>query len=876
MNDRRSDPDKLLKQVQTEEKISRRGKLRIFLGAAPGVGKTYAMLKDGIEKKKQGKDVIIGIIESHGREDIESLLREIERLPLQQVAHHSKTLYEFALDDAIKRRPQLILMDEMAHTNAPGLRHAKRWQDIRELLDSQIDVYTTLNVQHIESLNDDVSRIVHAPIRETVPDFMLDIADSIELIDLPTEELLRRLHEGKIYIPERAELAAKHFFLKGNLIALRELALRATAQRVGKQVQIYRQDRGIRHVWSSHEKIMVCVGPGVESLQLIRNGKQLATSLQCEWVAVHVNAANHQESTTEHKNAIQHLRLAEQLGAETCQLTGLDIVNTLMQYARDQNITLILTWKAVRPRWKEFLKRQTANEIVRQSGEIDVYIMTGKPGDTAKISANIEKITTFKPFIMSAMILAAATLINHLITPWAHPGIKGIIFLFATSLIALYGKMLPVFVASLVAALIFAWDFSPAQSGTSLIYTLFAASLAVSCIIILLRRQVDSARFTAWQATSLHRLSRLLTGALDVPQVLASGKKFLSALLESQITFFLADDQIKLAEVSESGTEKTDQKEHDVLTWVFRMGQMAGLGTDTLPMKEALYLPLTASHGTLGVLRIQPLQQGRLFLPEQIHLLEASASQISLSIEVLKLREKAGKSMLDAGLEHNRIEFMQSVARDLSEPIATILAYTKILETLASRDDSHKIFTTAHAIFKETNKISRLVNNILQITWLDQGFCEPIRTSHSLKDLVTPLLTERYNGDRLFRISIPDGLPDIEVEGEMLREVFLNLLDNAVRFSPERESVAISAKSGGDVVTVCIRNMGPEIPPDEINRIFDKYYQSRYEKNPFGLGLGLAICRKIIEAHGGKIWAENLESKGSAFYFTLPTGKSGT
>ena len=381
MPEQRLNPEKLLQLVQDEANKEKRGKLKIYLGAAPGVGKTHTMLHDALPEREKGLDVVIGVVESHGREEINEMLKEFEILPKQIVDYKGIKLQEFDLDAGLSRSPGLMLIDEMAHTNAPNLRHTKRWQDIKEILDRGIDVYTTLNVQHIESLSDSVSKIIYAPIKETVPDSMIEMANTIELIDIPPEELLKRLQEGKVYIPEQANLATEHFFRKGNLIALRELALRVTAEWVDVKVLLYRQDKGIKEIWPTKDKILVCVGPNHESLKLIRAAKRLATGLQAKWIAVYIDTPQLQSSAKKRSNAIQNLRLAEQLGAETHILSGVEIVKEVMIFAREQNVTQIMIWKYIHTRWIDWFKRSLADEIVRYSGEIDVYIMTGESSE---------------------------------------------------------------------------------------------------------------------------------------------------------------------------------------------------------------------------------------------------------------------------------------------------------------------------------------------------------------------------------------------------------------------------------------------------------------------------------------------------------------
>jgi two-component system sensor histidine kinase KdpD len=377
MAEQRPTPEQLLQRVQEEERQQRRGKLKIYLGAAPGVGKTYAMLQDALAQHVEGLDVIVGVVETHGRQEIEAMLKKLESLPHKIMDYRGKKFAEFDLDAAFKRNPALILMDEMAHTNIPGSRHTERWQDIKEILNHGIDVYTTLNVQHVESFNDVVAQIIGVQVKETVPDSILELADTIELVDLPPEELLQRLQEGKVYIPEQAALAKEHFFRKGNLIALRELALRVTAECVETQVLLYRQGEGIQRIWPTQERLLVCVGPGTKSAKVIRAAKRMATGLQAEWIAVHVEAPRLRLSQAQHNNAMQNLRAASLLGAETRILHGHDLVKEIINFAHEWNITKIIIGKQIRPRWKDFLFRSLADELIRHSEEIDVYIITG-------------------------------------------------------------------------------------------------------------------------------------------------------------------------------------------------------------------------------------------------------------------------------------------------------------------------------------------------------------------------------------------------------------------------------------------------------------------------------------------------------------------
>ncbi len=419
MTTERPSPDKLLQRIYQEEKEVKNGKLKIYLGAAPGVGKTYTMLQDALGERALGLDIIIGVVESHGRKELDTFIKDFEILPRQIVHYHGRELEEFDLDAALKRSPAVILMDEMAHTNAPGLRHSKRWMDIKELLDRGINVYTTLNVQHIESLNYDISQIIHAPIKETVPDFLIDRAESIELVDLTPDDLIKRLQQGKVYIPEQVALATENFFQKGNLIALRELALRTAAERVGDDVQLYRRTHGISHIWPTKEKILVCAGPGLHSVQLIRAAKRLAKKLQAEWMVVNVDTPALQASEDKRNATIENLRLAQRLGAETYILAGYDIVKEIMKFAREQNVTLIMIWKNILPRWKELLFRTLSNEMVRYSGEIDVYVMTGFQDEAQSRAETLPlKVTSpIQDYGISLIAVSLATALDFALFP---------------------------------------------------------------------------------------------------------------------------------------------------------------------------------------------------------------------------------------------------------------------------------------------------------------------------------------------------------------------------------------------------------------------------------------------------------------------------
>lgn len=882
MNDDRLDPEILLERVQAEERQNKLGKLKIYLGAAPGVGKTYTMLKDAAAQRKNGLDVVVGVVESHGRKDIQELLIGLEILPRLTIEYRGKQLEEFDLDAALKRNPGLILIDEMAHSNVEGLRHVKRWQDIKELLDRGINVWTTLNVQHIESLSDDVAAIIHAPIKETVPDSMLEMADTIELIDLPPEDLLKRLQEGKVYFSAQAELAKEGFFRKGNLIALRELALRVTAERVGAQVLLYRQGMGIKHVWSTNEKILVCVGSGSESVHLIRAARRLATSLQAEWIAVHVDSMQQNLTEEQKNNSIKNLQLASRLGAETVTLTGVDLVKEIMIYAREWNVTLIMTWKKIRPRWHDWFSRRLSDELVRNSQEINVYIMTGTR-DSAEEKRIVRDKSAYllKIYLITVGIIIATTILNFMIFDFVGPRILILIYLVGVTIVALFGKVGPSILASVLSVIGYGVFFLPNFSTFTVPDFGYLSTLAIMILLtqvishltIRTQRQAAAARIAERQTATLHKLSRQLASTRGVDKLLDIGVHYIAEVFDSEIMAFLPEDNVLTLRAKSHLEHTLDEKEKSVAQWVYDLGQQAGLGTDTLPFSDALYLPLLASQGTMGVLRIQPKHRDRLFTPEQMSFLETCTSQIALTIEVDRLQEKNKQSEIEQKIDQTRNVLLQSVSQDLRAPLASIMLSASTQMQLAKELTPEYTKKIGQNIYNATEQLSRLINNLLQITYLESDSIKLQKDLNSIKDLITKVLKSSREkiGKTPIYIKVPVEIPNIPFDITLLEGVMENLLDNALKFAPASKPIEIFVYlAPQNQVVISIEDRGPGIVLDEEAKLFEKFYRGRLLTTEHGLGLGLAICKIIIEAHGGKIWAENRIGGGAAFRFSLP------
>lgn len=656
MQEKRPDPEELLKIAEEEARHFEGGKLRIYLGAAPGVGKTYTMLEDAQAKRSEGLDVVIGIVESHGRREIDELMHGLEMIPRQVIEYRGVTLTEFNLDGALKRNPGIILIDEMAHTNAPGLRHEKRWQDIKELLDRGINVYTTVNVQHIESRKGDVAKIIHTHIKESVPDSLFEIADTIELVDLPPEDLLKRLEEGKVYFPQQAELAKENFFREGNLIALREIALRYTADRVGADVLLYRRGQGIKRIWPTREKILVCVGPG-ESNKLIRTASRIAKSLNASWTAVYVDVPRMRISEEERNRAVHKLRLAERMGATTRLIVGSDIVKEIINLAHEQNISQIMIWKSSHQTWKDYLSiwkkigsgqhvftfRSLSDKIVRESGEIDVYVMTGFK-EKYKPTISVQPKTKpffWKSYLLSTAVVSAATIIDYFWFPYLNATNLIMIYFFGVFTVALYDKMLPTIYTAILSVLACSFLFMPPyytfavfdSSYMLSIVLMFVVALTINYYTVTSHREALRARHAEELIARLHTLSRQLATARGVDKLIRLGVEYIAESLDCEVQAMLQQDGNLVVKAKSETDWVLNAKDMSVAQWVNDLGQAAGLGTDTLPFSKALYIPLLASHGTMGVLSVRPKVEDQLFTPEEMHLLESLAHLLAITLE---------------------------------------------------------------------------------------------------------------------------------------------------------------------------------------------------------------------------------------------------
>jgi two-component system sensor histidine kinase KdpD len=882
METKRPDPDELLDRAVTEEERRHQGKLKIFFGAAPGVGKTYAMLEAAQKRRLEGVDIVVGIVETHGRKETDALLKGLDILPHRIHSHRGRGIHEFDIDAALRRAPSLIIIDELAHTNAPESRHKKRWQDVRELLCAGISVYTTVNVQHLESLNDIVRQITGVIVRETLPDSFLNRADEIELIDLPPDDLLQRLKEGKVYIPEQAEKAMEHFFRKGNLIALRELALRRTAEQVDEQMINYRRDAGVRDIWPAAERILVCIGPNPRSIRLIRAARRMAAGLRAEWIAVHVEAPSHIKPSAEDLQTLaEHMRLAESLGAQTVTLTGPKASDEILTYARQRNVSKIIVGKPTHPRWKDKLLGSPLDEIVRGSGDIEIYVITGDSSEPPVKSSARSHPQLIKPreWIWSLGTVAISTALAVLTFPYFEQTDIVMIYLLGIVITSTQTGRLPALAATVLSVAAFDFFFVPphftfAVSDIRFLVTfgvMFIVAYIITRLTLKIREQAETSRKRERGTAALYALSRELVRERKKARIIEIAVQHIGEVFRSQIVILVPDEQGELG-VSETGvgTFAIDQKELGVARWVFDNRQCAGLGTDTLPGAKALYLPMIASSGVAGVVGVLPVDAEKGFAPEDIHFLESFVNQTAMAIERIILAKEAHDERLKAEAQKVRNTFLSSVSHDLRSPLAVVEGAASTLlekETSLNRPDRLELLRT---IREETDRLERIIHNVLNLTRLESGAINIHKEWQPLEEIIGVVLnrlSERLKEHPL-ELHIPPDLPLIPFDTLLLEQVLVNLLENVLRHTPTGTPIEITITLKKSAVMIDIADRGPGIPALEEETIFSKFNRSNQTR--IGAGIGLTICRAIIEAHGGRIWAENRPGGGAAFKFVIP------
>jgi two-component system, OmpR family, sensor histidine kinase KdpD len=878
----RPNPDELLRRVVAAEARDRRGKLTVFFGAAPGVGKTYAMLEVArAEMEREKRDVVLGIVETHGRYETGAQLLGLELLPRRKLHYKGVDIEEFDLDAALKRRPQVVLVDELAHSNAEGSRHPKRWQDVEELLDAGIDVFTTMNVQHVESLNDVVAKVTGVRVRETVPDSVLANAYEIKLVDLPPDDLLERLRDGKVYVPAQAERAIENFFKKGNLIALRELALRHTAERVDAQMREYRQAQGIEQTWAVTEQLLVAVSPSPHSARLIRAARRMAASLHARWYAVYVERPSARQLPSAMAAQLsQNLRLAEQLGAEVVTLSGNDATDEILRFARARNISKLIVGKPVATGRLRRLRASLVDEIVRQSGDIDVYVTAGDADDERQVPEKVERAPLPVSSLVAAVSVSAfATGVTLLLFGRDQLPDVVMIYLLGIMLVSSRFRMGTSVLTAFLSVAAFDFFFVPPYltfvvmefRHTTTFVVMFVVAVVISGLTQRIRNEAAAARERELRTATLYELSRELAGAQGSKNVLYVAANHIEKVFRSHVTVFTpaAGGHVALAYAT-GDFSRASERELSIAQWVWGNQREAGLGTGTLPGGTTLYVPLVASGGVVGVLGLMPSDRQRFEQIGQRRQVDAFAAQMALAIERAMLADETSKARREIEAEQLRSSLLSSVSHDLRTPLAVITGSTSTLLqggtglSDATRQDLLK------TVLEEAEHLNRLIRNLLDMTRLESGAVKVKKEWLPLEELVGAALDRvdtRLTG-REVHVALPQTLPLVPCDAVLIEQVLINLLENAAKYSAG--PVEITGVRRGREVVVEVADRGPGVAAGQESRIFDKFQRAGREGNAEGVGLGLTICRAIVTAHGGRIWVQNRPDGGAAFQFALP------
>jgi len=874
----RPSPEALLAAAKQEG----RGRLKIFLGAAPGVGKTYEMLLSAQARRRDGADVVVGVVEAHGRRETEALLEGLEVIPRQQVEYKGHLLAEMDLDAILKRRPQLVLVDELAHTNAPGSRHPKRYLDVEELIAAGIDVFTTLNIQHVESLNDIIARITRIRVRETVPDSILDQADDIEVVDLTPEDLIKRLREGKVYVPQQAERAIRHYFSTGNLTALRELALRRTAQRVDEQLLLHMREHAISGPWPAGERVLVCVSEAPSTAGLIRYARRVADHLRAPWTAIYVETPRTQRLTDAERDRIaDFLRLAERLGASTITIPGRNIAEEVVAYSAANNITQIVIGKSDRPRWFEMVHGSVVHDLVRKTAQISVHVISADESETLP-PKSVQTRPTVEPLRIDAYFGGAGTVavalgIGLLIKQFIAVQSISLVFLTAVLAAAIGWGLWPSMFVAVLSMLAYNFFFLPPlytftiadpENVLALFFFLIVAVI-VSNITARARSQIMTARSRAKTTAELYAFSRKVAGIGAIDDLLWATAFQISSMLNVRTVLLLPAQEGEGLDVA-SGYPPEDHLEAADMAaarWTWEHNRAAGRGADTLPGGKRLFLPLRTGSGPVGVIGIDRDTPGPLLTPDERRLLDALCDQAAVAIERISLAKGLDQARVLAETERLRAALLTSISHDLRTPLASILGTVSGLRSFPEKYGTAEREELLATLQEEAERLNRFVANLLDMTRLESGAIELKVELIDVAEIVGAALQRAGNvvaGHRV-EVDIEAGLPMLRLDAVLFEQVLFNLLDNAAKYSPAGSRIDVRAKRDGEFVEIEIVDEGPGIPPADFERIFDKFYRVQaQDRRRAGTGLGLAICRGFVEALGGWIVARNRRDRSGA------------
>ena len=886
--DKRPSPDALLEAARREE--SRTGRLRIFVGAAPGVGKTYTMLETARARKKDGYDIVVGVVETHGRKETEALLEGLEIIPRRRVEYKGRRLEEMDLDAVLARRPQIVLVDELAHTDAAGSRHPKRYLDVEELLAAGIDVYSTVNIQHIESLNDVVAQITHVRVRETIPDAIFDRADSVELVDLTPDDLIQRLKEGKVYVPEQAQRALDRFFSPANLTALRELALRRTADRVDEQLRREMRARAIEGPWAAGERVLVCVSEDPRSAGLVRYAKRMADRLHGPLTALYIETPRSLSLSEEQRDRIADtLRLAQGLGGEpiTVPGSGRRIADDVIAWARANNVTHIVVGKSTRSRWFELLHGSVVRDLVRHSGNTSVHVVAGDELKREPIPRHTVATASGRPsfdirsYGIAAVVVAAVVGIGRVF--WPAIGIENIDLVFLTVVVgvAVVLGLWPSLFASVAFALCYNFFFTEPYFTFAIAdprHVLAVAFFAVVAIVV--SNVAARARIQAVVATSraratelLYAFSRKLAGVGTLDDVLYVVAYQTAAILRMKVVVLLpADGNIDVAACYPP--QELAATELVVAQWAWQQDRPAGRGSDNLPGGDWLFMPMHTGRGLIGIIGINRDKPGPLLTPDERRLLDALIDQGGLAIERVELVEDMEQVRRTVEAERLHSALLTSISHDLKTPLASVLGAAEALRDMSPKFTDDERIDLLATVIEESERLNRFIANLLDMTRLESGAIVPNFAAHDVNEIVGAGLRRaaKVLAKHRVELDLAEDLPLLNLDDVLFEQVLFNVLDNAAKYAPAGSTIRIRGRRSEKTVAVQIEDEGPGIPADEVERIFDKFYRvQKGDQTQAGTGLGLAISRGFIEAMHGTIQAANrTDRQGAVFIIKLP------
>ncbi len=868
---------------------SRPGRLKIFLGAAPGVGKTYEMLTSARQRRREGIDVVVGVVETHGRAETQALLDGLEVIPRRRMDYKGRVVEEMDLDAVLARRPQLVLVDELAHTNGPESRHPKRFLDVEEILATGIDVYSTLNIQHVESLNTVVAQITRIRVRETVPDSVLDRADDIEAIDLAPDDLIRRLQEGKVYLPKQAERALKNFFSPGNLTALRELTLRRTAQRVDEQLLTHMQAHAIRGPWAAGERVLVCISEDPRAAALVRFSKRVADRLHAPWTAITIETGRSLSLTEAQRDRIaETLRLAERLGAETFTMPSAErhIADDIVAYARENNFTQIVVGKTKRSRWFELLHGSVVRDLVVRAGNISVHVIAGEalaePDESGPRPAPPRERIALSPYAAALGMVAAALGVSEAIEP--NFGLNNVDLVFLTAIVGvavtfgLYPSLLAVVAATLAYNFFFLpplYTFTiadPTNVAALFFFTLVA--ILVSNLAARTRAQAKVAQARARVTEALYSFARKLGGCVSIDDVLWATAYQMASMLGLNVVLLMPDAGRLEVKAGYPPEDMLDSADLAAAQWAWANNRPAGRGADTLPGAKRLFLPMRTGRGPVAVVGLDSDKTGTLLAPEQRRLLDALSDQSALAIERVGLAEDVDRARLLAETDRLRSSLLTSISHDLKTPLASILGAASTLRDLSAALDESGKNELLGTIVEESERLNRFIANLLDMTKLESGAVMPNLAAYDLDELVGATLRRaaKILAHHTIDLRQPDDLPPLRLDAVLFEQALFNLLDNAAKHAPERSTISIQSWRDGDSVSLQVLDEGEGLPSADVERIFEKFYRARKgDRVRAGTGLGLAIARGFVESMGGSVVAGNRsDRRGAVFTIRLP------